>query len=112
MRSHCNILFLGKTLVHRKLVQAAFEQPVRLKYALWCNHHLISEGISEAEVRQQCGPPVQVDEAIEYWVMGDRYGHPLARPYRVSIPPPYLPYQTIVSFRRACLTTKKFGLYN
>ena len=29
-------------------------------YAFWCDHHLISEGISEAEVRQQCGPPAQV----------------------------------------------------
>ena len=65
-------------------------------YAFWCNHHLISEGISEAEVRQQCGPPAQVEESIEYWVTGDRYGNPLAQPYRVSTPPLYLPYQTVI----------------
>ena len=65
-------------------------------YAFWCNHYLISEGMSEAEVRQECGPPAKVEESIEYWVTSDRYGNPLDQPYRFRTPPWPLPYQTII----------------
>jgi hypothetical protein len=55
-------------------------------YALRCGHVLVSIGDHKTEVRSKCGDPVNIDERLEYLVIGDP-SRRLTEPYWVRTPP-------------------------